>query len=262
MNRRIPYIAIFLTSLSTLMLELALTRLFSATMYYHFAFMAISLALFGSGASGVFLYLMPSALRSGGTEKYMAASAALFSVGNLLALYTIIHNPLPLDFREGIGRLVLIYAAASVPFFFAGCALTLAITLYRTKISKVYFWDLVGAAAGCLVLVPALNLLGAINTVLLVSVVASVVAVLFSLLGGANRKFLGGALLLSGGTIALLAYNSFTDRIEIQAAKGLAERKPLFSKWNSFSRVTVEGNPRGLMQIKIDSDAGTDKARG
>src|SRR5215471_17953866 len=181
MNRTKLFIGISLTTLATLVLELSLTRLFSATMYYHFAFLAISLALFGSGASGVFLYLMPNALRSGGTEKHMAASAALFSVGNLLALYTIVHNPLPLDFRESIGRLILIYAGASVPFFFAGCTLTQSITLYRTKISRVYFWDLVGAAAGCLVLVPALNLLGAINTVLLVSVVASVVAVLFSL---------------------------------------------------------------------------------
>jgi hypothetical protein len=262
MNLRIPYVAVFLTSLSTLMLELALTRLFSATMYYHFAFMAISLALFGSGASGVFIYLMPPVLRSGGTEKYMAASAALFSVGNLLALYVIVHNPLTLDFRESIGRLVLIYAGASVPFFFAGCTVTLAVTRYRTNISRVYLCDLVGAAAGCLILVPAIHLFGAINTVLLVSVIASVVAVLFSLLAGVNRSYLAGALVLLGGTIGLVVYNSVTERIEIQAAKGHAERKPLFSKWNSFSRVTVEGDLRGFLQIKIDSDAATDIARG
>jgi hypothetical protein len=47
-------VGVFTVSLATLMLELTLTRLFSATMFYHFAFLAISLALFGSGASGVF----------------------------------------------------------------------------------------------------------------------------------------------------------------------------------------------------------------
>ena len=36
-----------------LMVELALTRIFSVTMYYHFAFLAISIALFGLSASGV-----------------------------------------------------------------------------------------------------------------------------------------------------------------------------------------------------------------
>ena len=55
MNRPKIFAGISLITLAVLMLELALTRLFSATMYYHFAFMAISLALFGSGASGVFI---------------------------------------------------------------------------------------------------------------------------------------------------------------------------------------------------------------
>ena len=41
-----------------LMIELALTRIFSVTMYYHFAFLAISIALFGLSASGVFVYVM------------------------------------------------------------------------------------------------------------------------------------------------------------------------------------------------------------
>ena len=46
------FLGVALVSLCTLVLELTLTRLFSATMFYHFAFLAISLALFGSGASG------------------------------------------------------------------------------------------------------------------------------------------------------------------------------------------------------------------
>lgn len=50
------WLGVWLTSLCVLMLELALTRVFSATMYYHFAFLAISLALLGSGASGIAVY--------------------------------------------------------------------------------------------------------------------------------------------------------------------------------------------------------------
>lgn len=45
-----------------LTLDVALTRLFSATMYYHLAFLAISVALFGSGASGVFVFLLEERL--------------------------------------------------------------------------------------------------------------------------------------------------------------------------------------------------------
>ena len=46
-----------IVSFATLLLELALTRLFSVVLLYHFAFLAISLALLGLGAAGVFAYV-------------------------------------------------------------------------------------------------------------------------------------------------------------------------------------------------------------
>src|SRR5579884_907224 len=52
------YFGVAATALATLLLELALTRVFSVVYYYHFAFLAISLALFGLGAGGVFSYVV------------------------------------------------------------------------------------------------------------------------------------------------------------------------------------------------------------
>ena len=52
-----------LTSFAALLLELSLTRLFSVVLFYHFAFLAISIALLGLGAGGVFAYLLKSRLR-------------------------------------------------------------------------------------------------------------------------------------------------------------------------------------------------------
>src|SRR6476620_1346455 len=46
-----------LTSFAALLLELALTRLFSVVLFYHFAFLAISVALLGLGAGGVFAHV-------------------------------------------------------------------------------------------------------------------------------------------------------------------------------------------------------------
>src|ERR1700760_1103892 len=57
-----------LTSFSALLLELALTRLFSVVLFYHFAFLAISIALLGLGAGGVFAYLLKSRLSAFGTR--------------------------------------------------------------------------------------------------------------------------------------------------------------------------------------------------
>ena len=52
------YLCVALTTLATLLLELSLTRIFSVVFYYHFAFLAISIALFGLGAGGVFSYVV------------------------------------------------------------------------------------------------------------------------------------------------------------------------------------------------------------
>src|ERR1041384_598019 len=127
MNRRRIFLGISLITLSVLILELSLTRLFSATMYYHFAFMAISLALFGSGASGVFLYVVQSHLPEARTGRWLSIAAMVYSVSVVFALYVIFANPLTLnDAEENYQRLLKVYLATSLPFFFAGCAITLA----------------------------------------------------------------------------------------------------------------------------------------
>src|SRR5215813_10324255 len=57
-NWPLLYLAVALTTLGTLLLELSLTRIFSVVFYYHLAFLAISIALFGMGAGGGFSYVV------------------------------------------------------------------------------------------------------------------------------------------------------------------------------------------------------------
>src|SRR5882672_9445684 len=61
-----------LTSFATLLLELSLTRLFSVVLFYHFAFLAISIALLGLGAGGVFAYLLKTRLSQTDTRTLAA----------------------------------------------------------------------------------------------------------------------------------------------------------------------------------------------
>jgi len=240
------------------MLELSLTRLFSATMYYHFAFMAISLALFGSGASGVFIYIVQRGLKPERTGQWLSAAAMLFALSNLFSLYVILANPLTFETGpENYYRLARIYGATALPFFFAGCAVTLAITRLATEISKLYLFDLAGAALGCLLLIPVLNTIGAINIVLLVSALAASAGVLFGIASEGNRAVAVCSLVLAFGLAGLVVYNSNTHRIDIRKSKGFEEKGLLFSKWNSFSRITVEGSFDTTVEIKIDADAAT-----
>src|SRR5437868_13454741 len=97
MNRTRIFIGIFLLTLSVLILELSLTRLFSATMYYHFAFLAISLALFGSGASGVFIYIVQNRLKEANTGRSLSIFSMLFSVSVIFALFIVFQFPLTLE---------------------------------------------------------------------------------------------------------------------------------------------------------------------
>jgi len=242
------------------MLQLALTRLFSATMYYHFAFLAISLALFGSGAGGVMVYVYYERLRKEATASWLAAAALATAAGTVLALVVVLTSPLsPVDpssvtFR----RLLRIYVASALPFFFAGSAIAMAVTRYATEISRLYLFDLAGAALGCLLLIPAVNTLGAVDTVLLVAVVASLAAVSFAL-AGARPGLKAASLAATLACAGLLAWNGATRTLDVRKAKGLEEKgNVIFSKWNSFSRVTVWGSlENAAVHIMIDADAAT-----
>ncbi len=257
------YIGVFLVTLSVLMLELGLTRLFSATMFYHFAFLAVSLALFGSAASGLFIYFIERRLAHGLTGSWLGLFSVLFGFTTLQALDVILSNPLTLDFGSSdLYRLLAIYLASALPFFFAGCTVTLAITRQAQDVSRLYFADLAGAATGCLLLIPVINAVGAINALLLVGVLAAVAAVVLSTGGGGSRAVTGTTALAAAGLLAILFFNCHTQALDVRVSKGRRETGIVFSKWNSFSRVTVSEDDPGGPMIRIDADAATAIAQG
>jgi predicted membrane-bound spermidine synthase len=264
-GRARAFAGVALVSLCVLMLQLTLTRLFSATMHYHFAFLAISLALFGSAASGVFVYLGQERLAHLPTGRALSAAAALFAATTAVALLVVLANPLsPVDpARTTLARLVRIYAATSLPFFFAGGVVTLAITRYASAVSRLYLFDLAGAAAGCLLLIPVLDALGAVDAVLAVAALAAAAAVLFERGSGGGTGYRGALAVLATGVVLLLAWNLATGRLDVRKAKGLEEEgNVIFSKWNSFSRVTVWGSLQNdSALIMIDADAATEVMR-
>src|ERR1700685_1917928 len=85
--------ALALTSFGALLLELALTRLFSVVLFYHFAFLAISIALLGLGAGGVFAYLLKSRLAATSTRTLAARLSIDSSIVVLFVLEVVLHVP-------------------------------------------------------------------------------------------------------------------------------------------------------------------------
>ncbi len=87
-----------LASATLLMTELALTRIFSVTMYYHFAFLAISIALFGVSASGVFAYVARRQLSPFSTDSLLSAASLVYAACTIVALYFLVRLRVGLNY--------------------------------------------------------------------------------------------------------------------------------------------------------------------
>jgi spermidine synthase len=173
--------AVFSMSLSLLLSELLLTRIFSVLFMYHFAFMVISLALFGLGVGGIAVYLFPGAF-AGDLQRRLVTLALAFSAAVVLLVLFLFNFPLAISSGiRGTLTVALVYLAASLPFFVGGTCLSLLLARAGQEVNRLYFADLVGAGAGCLVIIPVLNQLGGATALLSASVGGAVAATMFAL---------------------------------------------------------------------------------
>lgn len=229
-------LAVWLLSADALAFEVLLMRLFSIVEWHHFAFMIISLALLGYGASGSLLSLAGARLIGRFPEAF-AANAALFGLCAPLAFLTaqaIPFNPLEAlwEPRQWL-QLFLMYLVLSVPFFFAANALGLALMRYRSALGRVYAADLLGAGMGASAIIAALYLLSPLSALKLCGSVGLLAAAL-GWSGGSPRSrkvpaLLGlGALalplLFSEAELRPLPYKGLPQALQVLGARVVAER--------------------------------------
>jgi len=244
-----------LTSFGALLLELALTRLFSVVLFYHFAFLAISIALLGLGAGGVFAYLFRIRLSRTDTRRLAARLCIDSSVLVLVALEVVLHVPVALMVTgRNFLHLTALYVVAALPFFLTGLLFSVVFARETWRVSRLYGADLSGGALACLAVVPLLNWIGGPNTILAAAVVMVAAAMVWAVSSTA-RKVAGGLLVLF---VVLIAANHSNRLIDVIYAKGMF-RDPgwvEFARWNALSRVEVDhwGQARAIV---IDADAST-----
>ena len=230
-------------SAALLMTELALTRIFSVTMYYHFAFLAISIALFGLSASGVFVFVSRRGLAGVGTRELLTVGGLLHGIATLVALGCLVRIRVGLNYSPAnLALMLAIYALAALPFFTGGTIVSLAFARLTDRINVLYAADLIGAATGCLLLIPLLNQLGAPGVVMTAAGLGLAAAVAFALPGSRSRVA-GVALLIIG--LPLAAQLAGLRPFDVADTKGHQGDRVLFAKWNSFSRVAVYDRAHG-----------------
>ncbi len=222
--RILGYISII--ALSTLFYELSLIRILDVLWYPHFAYMVITLALLGFGISGVVTSVLAEQkkLFSNTTLIILTVALALSYSGMFFFL-----NRFHVDFDTFSSvaylgaKVLLVFSGLVVPFFLGGLILSILFTRYADKFGKLYFWDLVGASIGCL-LVPLL--------------IPSV--------GGPGMLFVASALSLLG--ICLISRSKILVILALVCSTGLAGF--LVSRGDDYLEIAYHMDKRGFRTLQ------------
>ena len=252
LSSRNTTVAVGLMSFSALLLELGLTRLFSVVLFYHFAFLAISIALLGLGAGAVFAYLRRDWLERWTMSQLGRALCSANALIILAALEIVLRSSVAMRLDWGnFGRLTVLYLAAAAPFFVTGLLFSTVFARHPARITQLYGADLLGGSVACLALVPLLNFIGGPNTILFAAATVALAGVAWA--ESQSRRM---PALLAVVLLALIAVNFHGKLIDIVYAKGMKRAPPLFAKWNALSRVEVDEQGWAKV-IVIDADAST-----
>jgi predicted membrane-bound spermidine synthase len=239
-------LGIALISASILLFEILVLRVFSFTIWHHFAFMVISVALLGFSASGVILSRRPAlAARGNVNAAWAAAGFGLCAVASIVVITNVDFNPkeISTDPRQ-IAVLGLYYLALAVPFTFGGLVVGILLAEDTAAAPRLYAADLVGAGVGALAVVPLLPLVSAEGAVL--------VAAALALAASATLRFRAST--LAGAALLLGLAPWASELLPISAGPGrylnlllrdpdrFPERRPLYRSWNALARVDLIDN--------------------
>ncbi len=245
-DERATGVGVGLVSLALMLAELVLTRIFSVTIWYHFAFVAIAIALFGAGLGGLVVHLARERLARAETRRTLAYISLALALALVLVDLMLLRVP-PNWFGGTLGlftvftlRLMGVFVVTAIPFFLGGGAIALAIQRRPEGVGRLYAWDLGGAGLGCLLAIPALHWFGGPRALVLAGAVSCLAAVVFL---GRRSRVTAYALALTMGLVALTA-SQFGERVfALRVAKGLDLQnqffKPEWSRWNAHSHVAV-----------------------
>jgi hypothetical protein len=141
---RVHKVALLFISMSVLVLEFTLIRVLSVSLWYHFAFMIISIALLGLGISGVTI-IISDRINKSNTDTFLSITSLLFAISIIVSFLII--NKIPFDpFNLFVDSnqfiyLPLYYITITLPFFLAGLIIGKLFTSFNDKISSLYFFD-------------------------------------------------------------------------------------------------------------------------
>jgi len=242
--RRLSF-GVLLIALSTLILELTLTRVFDVVLIPNLGYFVVTSAVFGFGLAGVYATLRPIPIERDITHILVTRSVG-FALATFLLIPVIIY--LPLDyvqlgkhpFKILLGYLTL-YAALVLPFFLAGTVLIAVFSKFALSIQRLYFWDLVGAGLGSIVAIPLMPSISPSGLMLVASASGFLAATLFAGTSRARYWLLAGAAIIAVTPLLILPhYIEFPPQVDKRGVRDMLDTKRNeFERWDPISKINV-----------------------
>jgi len=248
--RRLLFATLFVSA-AAIGYEILLMRTLSIVQWHHFAYMIISLALLGYGASGTFIALFRETLERHFAVAF-ASSALVFSI-TMFACF-VLGQRVPFNALEIVWdrrqflNLSIIYLVFFVPFFFAACCIGLAFTCRQLHISRIYFFDLTGAGLGAVLIIGLLFVLAPQNALFVLAGLGVVASLLVARTSDHQNVLLG----LQAAWLLLIAFavpDSWLS-LRISEYKGLSQAMQVVDARS----LTETSSPLGLLTV-VDSPA-------
>jgi len=237
------YAGIAASAAAVLVLEIGLTRIFSYTIWYHFAYLTISVALLGFGASGAVLAAWPRLRERPGFASAVAIAAELGVALCLLVIDHVALDPLAIARESGqFSRLMLYYVAVALPFFAGGFLVVLPLMAHPASVARLYFWDLVGAGLACGSVVPLIWWLGTP-----VATAVSTAGFAFAAIAYAepSQRLVRGVMAVAAAALAFAV--AVTGTFQAAPTKLISQYlvspnvRLAYSRWTPINRVDVLG---------------------
>lgn len=259
------YLSVALISLSVLIVEISLTRVFSVMFSYHYVFLLVSLAILGLGAGGIYVHKRDQKMDGRGVNQNILTLSSGLMALSILGMTV-------LTMKVALLRTVFSAAALTfLPFFFGGIFLSGSFWLFPEKSTKIYAADLIGAGLGSLLVIPLLKL-GGINVLLMSAFVASLPALLLMIRNPFGKGEGSTSVILSTVLLAILFLNYSTVFMgKIPLGRGAHKEmyhvmtnpmmgaKVIDSRWSAFGRTDLIAYENNLtvMDLFLDGTAGT-----
>lgn len=236
-------VSIFFISLSLLIYQVVLTRLFSAILLYHYVFLVTSFAVFGLGLGGIAIYKARLFL-----SQDTGAQCSLLSFATGVSCFIVFSV---ITFSPYLGGIVPYAVISIIPFITGGMLVALLFSRVAGQSGKLYGADLLGAAVGCILSVIILDSTGMLRSCIIISTLPFIPVLVFP----SNKLLVRAAACVVIFSAVLFFQNGLLHRLETNFApvmtapgkyiegvdreRGRRSSRIVYTKWDAFSRTDV-----------------------